>query len=159
MAQDEVFKVATKLFGQYGAFFKVVAQEVGMEKALDLHVKAHEDQGIASGKMLKETIDNEKADIQKISSILRESNLSIGIDSNLEQSNSTLALFKNFRCPMYDGYRAGWLDDETAEALCQKGAPAKLGTMLKQIDPNITYKLKSYRSKPDEACEEEISIS
>ncbi len=49
-------------------------------------------------------------------------------------------------------------DDETAEALCQKGAPAKLGTMLKQIDPNIIYKLKSYRSKPDEACEEEISI-
>jgi len=42
---------------------------------------------------------------------------------------------------MYDGYRAGGLDDETAEALCQKRAPAKLGAMLKQIDPNIIYKL------------------
>ncbi|MFH1699658.1 MAG: hypothetical protein ABIE07_03640 [Candidatus Zixiibacteriota bacterium] len=94
MAQDEVFKVATKLYGLYGVFFKVVAQEVGMEKALALHAKAHEDQGVASGKMLKETIGNEKIDIQRLGSILREgSNLSIGIDSNLDQSDSTLALF------------------------------------------------------------------
>ena len=59
--------------------------------------------------------------------------------------------------PMYDGYRMGGLDDETAEALCQRGAAAKLGTMLAQLDPSIAYHLKHYRARPDEPCEEEIS--
>jgi hypothetical protein len=60
--------------------------------------------------------------------------------------------------PMYDGYRMGGLDDETAEALCQKGAVAKLGTKLKHLNPNIKYRIKYYRSKQDETCEEEFSL-
>ncbi len=57
---------------------------------------------------------------------------------------------------MYDGYRMGGLSDEIAEALCQTGAAAKLGTMLHQLDPAIAYRLKHYRSEPDDVCEEEI---
>ncbi|MFC1886392.1 hypothetical protein ACFLZM_04985 [Thermodesulfobacteriota bacterium] len=87
---------------------------------------------------------------------LRESNLSIGICSELAEADSSSALFRNSRCPMYDGYRMGGLDDEAAEALCQKGATAKLGTMLKQLDSSITYQLTHYRKKPDEVCEEKI---
>ena len=56
MATEEVFEAAKKVYGLYGAFYKVVAQELGTEKALDLHAKAHEEQGIASGKLLKEKI-------------------------------------------------------------------------------------------------------
>jgi len=61
-------------------------------------------------------------------------------------------------CPMYDGYRIGGLDDDTAEALCQRGATAKLGTMLRYLNPKLVYKLTSYRSKPDEACIEDILV-
>lgn len=156
---EEVFQASKKVYGLYGAFFKTVAQEIGIEKALDLHVQANEELGIASGKMLREQLAEEGYDIQKLASVLRESNLSIGIDSELVQASSTSALFKNTRCPMYDGYRMGGLNDETAEALCQKGAPAKLGSMLKQLDPNIRYRLKLYRLKPDEPCEEEITLA
>ncbi|MFC1886387.1 hypothetical protein ACFLZM_04960 [Thermodesulfobacteriota bacterium] len=159
MPNDQVFEATKKIFGLYGSFFKTVVQEVGMEKALALHAQAHEEQGIAAGKMLKEKMGEGAIDFQKLGSVLQESNLSIGIDSVLDNANSTSALFKNYQCPMYDGYRMGGLDDETAEALCQKGAAAKLGTMLKYLNPNIHYNLKYYRVKPDEACEEEISMS
>jgi hypothetical protein len=87
--------------------------------------------------------------------VLRESNLSIGIESELAQASATSALLRNSRCPMYDGYRSGGLDDQTAEALCQKGAAAKLGTMLRTLDPRIVYRLTRYRARPDEPCEEE----
>jgi len=158
MAKEEVFEAAKKVYGLYGAFFKAVAQEFGTEKALELHAKAHEEQGVASGKMLKEKIGEESPDLEKLGLILKESNLGIGIDCNLDQTTASLLSFKNFRCPMFDGYRAGGLDDETAEALCQRGAAAKLGTMLRYLNPNLVYKLTRYRSEPDEPCIEEISM-
>lgn len=157
MTEEQVFQATRKVYALYGAFFKAVAQEVGIEKALALHAHAHEEQGIASAKLIKEKMGDARFDIQRLGSVLRESNLSIGIGSELVRASASSALFKNSQCPMYDGYRMGGLDNETAEALCQKGAAAKLGTMLKQIDPRITYRLRYYRLKPDETCEEEIS--
>ena len=85
MAQDEVFEATKKVYGLYGEFFKVVADELGTEKALEMHAKAHEKQGIESGQLLKEKIAEESPDLQKLGSILRDSNLSIGIDCNLDQ--------------------------------------------------------------------------
>ncbi len=157
MTDEQVFTATRKIYALYAAFFKAVAQEIGMEKALALHASAHEEQGIASGKLIRDKIGSEPFDLEKLGSILQQSNLSIGINCQMAQATASCALFKNAQCPMYDGYRMGGLDDETAEELCQRGAPAKLGTMLRQIDPRIKYHLKYYRRKPDEACEEEIS--
>ena len=158
MAQDEIFEATKKVYGLYGAFFKVVADELGMEKALEMHTKAHEDQGLIAGKMLKGKFVNEIPDLQKLGEVLKESNLSIGIDCDLDQTTNTLLSFKNYRCPMFDGYRAGGLDNKTAESLCQEGATAKLGTMLRHLNPKLEYKLTKYRSEPDDPCIEEISM-
>ncbi len=157
MTDEQILIATRKVFALYAAFFKVVAQEIGLERALALHASAHEAQCIAPAKLIKDKIGDAPFDIKKLGSILQQSNLSIGINCELAQATASLALFKNSQCPMYDGYRMGGLNDETAEELCQTGAAAKLGTMLKQIDPRIKYRLKYYREKPDEACEEEIS--
>ncbi len=157
MTEEQVFQATRKVYALYGAFFKVVAQELGMEKALALHAQAHEEQGLASAKLIKAKLGDAPFDIQRLGSILQESNLSIGIQCELARASKSTALFRNSQCPMYDGYRMGGLDDKMAESLCQKGAAAKLGTMLKQIAPGITYRLKYYRRKPDEPCDEEIS--
>ena len=157
MNEEQVFIATRKVFALYAAFFKAVAQEIGMEKALALHASAHEEQGMASAKLIRDKVGDAPLDIQKLGSILQQSNLSIGIQSELAQTTASSALFKNSQCPIYDGYRMGGLNDETAEELCQIGAAAKLGTMLKQIDPRITYRLKHYRLKSDEVCEEEIA--
>ena len=39
MAQDEIFEATKKVYGLYGAFFKVVADELGTEKALAFNKK------------------------------------------------------------------------------------------------------------------------
>lgn len=156
MTEEQIFQATRKVYGLYGNFFKIVAEEVGMERALELHAQAHAEQGVAAGKLLKQKLGDAAFDIQKLGAVLRDSNLSIGIDSQLARSTASSALFSNTRCPMYDGYRQGGLDDETAEALCQVGAAAKLGRLLGELDPGIVYRLNHYRETPEEPCEEEI---
>ena len=120
MSREEIYEAAKRVYALYGAFFGAVAREVGMERALALHAQAHEEQGLASGKLLKQKL-GERPDFGALGAVLRASNLSIGIDCELTAADSSSALFSNSQCPMYDGYRMGGLDDETAEALCQEG--------------------------------------
>lgn len=156
MDEDQIFQATRKVYALYGAFFKSVAEEVGLAEALVLHAAAHEEQGMVAGKMLKDKMSSETIDLQKLGFVLRESNLSIGIACELAQASASSVLFRNSRCPLYDGYRMGGLDDAVAEDLCQTGASAKLGALLKQLDPTIIYRLSHYRSRPEESCTEEI---
>ena len=156
MTEEQLFQATRKVYSLYAAFFKAVVQEVGLDRALALHAQAHEEQGVASGRLLKEKLGNKELDLRELGSILQQSNLSIGIGSRLSHASTSSVIFSNTRCPMYDGYRMGGLDDEIAEALCQRGVPAKLGTMLQLLDPGISYRLTHYRSSPEEPCEEEV---
>lgn len=159
MLREEVYQATKKVFGLYGALFDLVAREVGMEKALALHVEAHERLGITAGKLIQEKLGKERLDLQRLGNILQESNLSIGIESELAGVTPTSIVFRNLRCPLYDGYRMGGLDDRTAETICQRGAPAKLGSTLKYLNPDIKYSLRYYRMKSDEPCEEVIGLA
>ena len=158
MLREEVYQATKKIFGLYGAFFDLVAQQIGIEKVLDLHIKAHERLGITAGKLLKDKLGKERPDLQELGNILRESNLGIGIESEVADMNPTSIVFSNLKCPLYDGYRLGGLDDKTAETLCQQGAPAKLGSTLMYLNPDIKYHLQYYRTKPDEPCKEVIQL-
>ena len=154
---EQSYSVAVKVYSLYGAFFNEVTKELGDKKALALHRRAHEVMGIETGRKLREQMGNIKYDLKALAEILRKSNVSIGIDSQMVEGPSSL-LLRNARCPMYDGYRMGGLGDEAAETLCQVGAPAKLGSTLKELNPNVSYRLTHYRQKPSERCEEEIRL-
>jgi hypothetical protein len=141
---EESYSAAVKVYSLYGAFFNEVARELGEKKALALHRRAHELMGIQTGRKLKEQIGSIKYDLKALAEILRKSNLGIGIDSQMAERPGSL-LLRNARCPMYDRYRMGGLGDEVAEALCQIGAPAKLGSTLKELNPSVSYRLTQYR--------------
>jgi len=158
MARVEIYQATSKVFALYGAFYNLVVQQIGTEKALYLHAKVHEQLGITAGKMLRDKLGKETAGLQSLGNILRESNLSIGIESEVAERNPTSIVFRNLQCPLYDGYRLGGLDNKTAETLCQWGAPAKLGSTLTYLNPDTKYNLQYYRRKPDEPCEEVIQL-
>ena len=46
--------------------------ELGTEKALELHAKAHEDQGLIAGEMLKDKFGDEIPDLQKLGAVLSD---------------------------------------------------------------------------------------
>jgi len=154
---EEAYNAAVKVYALYGALFNEIVKEVGKEKALALHKNAHEYIGLKTGQKLREQMGDIEYDLKTLATILRKGNMSIGIDCQMVETPNSL-LLKNSRCPMYDGYRMGGLGDNTTKTLCQVGAPAKLWTTLKQLNPAVIYILNHYRAKPDERCEEEVKL-
>ena len=45
LSSEEVFDASKNGFSTYGKFFKAVAKEIGMERALELHGSGYEDYG------------------------------------------------------------------------------------------------------------------
>jgi len=155
MSSEDVYKVARNIFGRYGAFFKTVVKEIGVEKALELHAEAHRELGVATADSIRESMGNVEFDLETLGPLLRDGNVSHGLLTEMVETPTSI-LLKNSRCPVYDGYRMVGLDNETSEALCQHGAIAKIGTTVNLLNPKLTYELSHYRSKPDESCVEEI---
>ncbi len=155
MSSEDIYKVARNIFGRYGAFFKIVVNEIGMEKALALHAEAHKELGVNTADAIRESMKGVEFNLETLGPLLRDGNISHGLLTEMVETPSSI-LLKNSRCPVYDGYRMVGLDDETAEALCQHGAIAKIGTTVNLLNPSLSYELTHYRSKPDESCVEEI---
>ena len=154
---EQEYSAATKVYALYGALFNEIVKEIGEGKALTLHKNAHEHIGLNVGKQLRERMGDIEYDLEILTKILQKGNQGIGIDCQMVKGTNSL-LLRNLRCPMYDGYRMGGLDDRLAEMLCQVGAPAKLWTTLKQLNPRVVYKLNHYRDYLEERCEEEIKL-
>jgi len=155
MSSENIYKVARNIFGRYGAFFKIVVREIGMDKALALHAEAHKELGVNTADAIRESMKGVEFDLETLGPLLRDGNISHGLVSEMVETPSSI-LLKNSRCPVYDGYRMVGLDDETSEALCQYGAIAKIGTTVNLLNPRLSYELTHYRLKPDESCVEEI---
>jgi len=155
MSSEEVYKVARNIFGRYGAFFKAVVNEIGIDKTLELHAEAHKELGISTADMIKETMRVTEYDLDTLGPLLRDGNVSHGLITEMVKQPTSI-LLENYRCPVYDGYRMVGIDNTTAEALCQKGAIAKIGTTVNLLNPKLVYELSHYRLKPEECCVEEI---
>lgn len=151
------YEAAAKVYALYGALFNEIVKELGEDKALNLHKNAHDYIGLKTGKQIRNQMGDIDYDLETLTKVLQKGNQSIGIDCQIVKSTDTI-LLRNLRCPMYDGYRMGGLDDRLAEMLCQVGAPAKLWTTLKQLNPAVVYSLNHYRDVPDERCEEEVKL-
>lgn len=128
-----------------------------MDKALELHAEAHRELGETTADTIRESVKDVEFDLETLGPLLRDGNISNGLVTEMVETSSTIML-KNSRCPVYDGYRMVGIDDETAEALCQHGAIAKIGTTVNLLNPKLSYELSHYRSKPDESCVEEIKL-
>ena len=68
---EEVFQVARNVFGRYGVFFKMVAEEIGAEKALELHAKAHEMMGVDTANTIRKKMGDRQYDLATLGPLLR----------------------------------------------------------------------------------------
>jgi len=139
LTNEDAFNVAKSAFSMYGAFFNNVAQEIGVEQALNLHTKTTEMMGVQMGQMTKEQMGISELDAKAAAMVARSVVSGFGISKVDAEEKPTSVLIKVHGCPLYEGYRAVGIDDETIEVLCRKGA-------LK------------FRSAPDDCCEEEITL-
>ena len=159
MTKEDAFNACVFIYAAHDAFFGAVAQEVGMERALALHSAAVEPGGAAQGKILKEQAGVDQVDAETAQVLLENILKTIGMSSEVLESSSQKVVIKAGRCPLYEAGLAIGLDGATIEALCRAGAIRFMDAATKQLNPNLSYQLQTFRSGPDDSCVEEIVLS
>jgi len=155
MAREEVFNAAKSAFSMYGGLFNGIAQEIGMEKALELHAKQGESFGAMIGEMLRQQLGNKGPDTKTFSSILRLLYVGFGFDAEFDVGPTSISI-KVTRCPFYEGARMARLDHETIGNMCKAMANAEY-TKLKEYYPKTEGKVK-YRESPEGYCLEQFTL-
>jgi hypothetical protein len=145
------------MMGMYGAFFNVVAQKVGMEKAIDLMSKADENLGASLGKMTKEQMGIKALDVPTASAIMNGMAETYGITSEIMEEPDTV-IVKNYKCPFYEGLQSAGFDHNSIESSCRNGTSVIMNSFFGQLDPSVKYQLRKFRSSPDDHCVEEIVL-
>ena len=106
LSSEEVFNATKNGFCTYGKFFKAVAKEIGMERALELHGYGYEDYGPVFDEMFN------KLSLEELSTNVGGMLTSLGYDAKISQTaNSVIATTHG--CPEYEGYKEAGLNHET----------------------------------------------
>jgi hypothetical protein len=144
MITEEVFDAYKDGFSTYGKFFKAVAKEIGMEKALELHGSGYEDYGPVFDEWFKTlSLDELSANIGGIFTLL-------GYNPQISQtSNSVLVTVHG--CPDYEGFKEAGLDHEIIKKLCLSSV-GSIDAMLQKLGGNGGLIINKYRSNNDDYC-------
>ena len=158
MAIEDTFKGARNAYIYYFAYLTMVAEEIGMERAIALENKMCEARGILDGKIMKEQADINEFDAKAVASLAENYVESIGASPEVIEGSPKKVSFKVVRCPLYEAAQAVGLEDEIIEALCRAGPVRNMDSMVKQLSPNLNYQLRKFRSSEDNFCEEVIEL-
>ena len=156
MAMEDMLSGATNAFAFYGAYLGTVAQEIGMERALALQTKMLEIMGAMQGGMMKEQAGVKDFDIKAAYSVVKAVPENLGIATEILEDTPTVVRFKCLQCSFHNGLQMAGLDEKTRETMCRDGAIKFMDTALKQLNPNLSYRLMKYRSSVGDFCEEAV---
>jgi len=155
MAREEAFNAAKAVSSILGGFFKDVANEIGLEKALSLYAKQGEVFGAMMAGTAKERLGDKEFDMKTFASVLSRVFQMCGFTYELEDTPTSIKV-SGFQCPFYEGFKSAGLDDQTIEALCSRMGAAEYAE-YKKVFPQLSGRLK-FRSAPDQPCIEEFEL-
>jgi hypothetical protein len=159
MAVEDTFNGAKSGLTLFQAYVNTVAQEIGMERALALDTKMCEAVGATQGKMIKEQTGIEEFDAKSAHPLLLNAiEEGFGILSEVIEESPQRVVFKVGRCPVYEAAEALGMDAEAIEANCRADSIRFMDAMTKQLNPNLSYQLRKFRSAADDFCEEAIVL-
>ena len=159
MATTDTLRGATNAFTFYFAYLNTVAQEIGMEQAIALDAHASELMGAAQGQAIKAQAGLDKIDLTTAAALAVASiEEGLGIISEVMEESADRIVSKVGRCPIYEAAQAVGMDNESIEAMCRAGALQYMDTMVKQWNPDLSYRLREFRSSADGHCIEEVVL-
>jgi hypothetical protein len=158
MTREDVFNGATSGFSVAGAFFGIVVQEIGLERALALYAKACETLGVGMGQMMKEQMGIHELDSKSAIKVAEAIGNTFGIALDVEEAPTSVLLTWD-RCPVYAANQAVGIDDATKATMCENGPLRFMDALFKQIDSNVGIRRKKFRASLDDFCVKEIVFS
>lgn len=157
MAQDDKLIGARNGLALYFAYMNDVAREIGMERAVTLSAYGDESMGAMRGKMIREQAGAAKFDVKAAAKAARESIAEdFGIISKVVDETPNSVVVHCGRCPVYEAARMVGIDAENVETDCCGGAIRYMDALVKQLNPNLSYELRTFRSSADDFCEEAV---
>jgi L-2-amino-thiazoline-4-carboxylic acid hydrolase len=156
MGIEDTYNGATAAMTFFNAYIKTVADEIGMDRAVNLFTKMCETTGAMQGKMMKEQAGTEEIDAKAAWSLVKTVPEGIGISSEVIEESPQEVVVKLSKCPVYTAGQMIGLDAETIETMCRNGSAKLMHTATKELNPNLSYQLRKFRSGPDDFCEEAI---
>jgi hypothetical protein len=154
--EEKLHRTATHVFALYGRFFKHVAEEIGVEKTLELQAKAGKEAGERMGIWMKETKGVDRLDAETFLPILKEINDPFGYESTYEMESEGVILTKHW-CPLYQSFKISGHGDNRNGYLCGYLLRAFFKG-LKEVYPNMEYDL-DFREDEEGRCVEIITIN
>ena len=155
MGIEDTYSGATAAMTYFNGYIKKVAEEIGMDRAVNLFTQMCETMGAMQGKMMKEQAGTEEIDAKTAWSLIRTVPEGIGITSEVIKEGPQEVVVKMSKCPVYTAGQMLGLDVET---LCRNGAAKLMYTATKELNPKLSYQLRKFRSGPDDFCEEAIVL-
>jgi len=151
----EAFNAASSVATIYGGFFKSVAQEIGMERALALHAKLGEPFGIQIGEAFKQKFGKKKPDTESLKAVFQPMMTSFGFTCKYKATPKTLVIVVP-KCPLYEGFKAAGLDHKTIEKIC-KAMSGPEYRQAKKLYPKIEGSVQ-FKDSPEGSCVEKWTI-
>jgi hypothetical protein len=159
MAIEDTFNGAKNAFVFHQAFVNTVAQEIGSERASALETKMCETLGALQGRMAKEQAGIEEFDAKAAHLVCDQLVGGLGLIAEVTEESPQEVVFKVGRCPDFEAAQMVGQDVQASEAACRAGAIRFMDTVVKQLNPNLRYELRKYRSAPEEPCVEAIVLA
>jgi hypothetical protein len=159
MATTDTLHGATNAFTFYFAYLNGVAQEIGMEQAITLDAQVSEMMGAAQGQAIRDQAGLDDIDLATGAALANAAiEEGLGISSEALEKSAYRIVSRVGRCPIYEAAQAVGMDNESIEAVCRAGALRYMDTMVKQWNPNLSYRLREFRSSADGHCIEEVVV-
>jgi len=159
MATTDTLRGATNAFTFVFAYINTVGQEIGMEKAIALDAEMCAMMGAAQGQAIKAQAGLDEIDLATAAALADASiEEGLGIVSEVIEKSAQRIVSRRGRCPIYEAAEMLGMDNESIEAMCRAGALRYMDTMVKQWNPNLSYRLREFRSSADGHCIEEVVV-
>lgn len=160
MSNQDAFNGAKTAYIDFYAYINTAMQELGMGRACALMTRSDEIRGVKVGQLIKEQSGGKTFDAEAAAETILDMAQQIGAtDDVLEKSPEKVVTVTKFgNCPLYEAAKATGMDDKTIETLCHAGALVFFDNMVKQLNPDLSYRLRKFRSVADGGCVEEIVL-
>ena len=159
MAKKDAFTGAKAAFTMFDAYVNAVGQEIGMERAVSLLTKTAENIGTLQGQMMKQQAGKKEFDTKTAASLMNSVPEDLGIEFKVIEQSPKKVVVKAGKCPMYEAAQMLGMDGKTIEGMCQASSARFMATLVKQLNPNLSFRIAKFRSAPSDFCLEELTLA
>lgn len=156
--ESDVFKGAETAYMSCCSYLNKLIETLGAEKAFALMTETDTARGIKVGQELRQSLGGKDLNVHDtLNTIVTMAKDIGGIDTIIEETEDhAITVTAMGKCPIYEAGKKIGMDDERIEAICRASSAVFLDQVVQQLNPELTYQVRKFRSEEDGGCVEEI---